>query len=225
MGKGKKAGFGVGAMVGLALCAPVSRGVLFDTVADLMGSESTPQEKTIEEAINTAYGTDMDVRCMGQTALNIRLWPVGSDLKIYGYTVPLLPRIWLDKDVCNKVADFAASQEKELTNGDTVHALGVVAHEAAHHINRTSKESTAECEAIQMIDKISLAMGATPAVAYEMRERLGSMLVKGMEHAAPTSAGPLPPPREYDLVDCYDGGPHDLDPDTPGLFPQTKELK
>ena len=227
MGKGKKAGIGVGTAAALALCAPISRGVALDVVADkVISSEATSQEKVIEDAIHNAYGADMRVRCLGQGAINMRLWPVGKDLNtIYGYAVPLLNNIWMDQDVCNKVTAFAASQEKELTNGDTVHALGVVAHEAAHHVNWTFNEGTAQCEAVQMVDKLSLALGATPAVAHEMRERLGGMILKDMESVAPTSAGQLRPPQEYDLVDCYDGGPHDLDPDTPGFFPQTKEPK
>ena len=98
--------------------------------------------------------------------------------------------------------DRIAYDDARLTSLQVGAAVGTLAHEAMH-VAGIHDEGVADCYAMQLTALTALRLGAQPDYAELMR-------VRNAEHNEKYRSG-----TEYDSPDCYDGGPLDLDPDTP----------
>lgn len=196
-----------GATIGLLGCS--WKGELIE---DAFLHTPTVQESQIGNILLKAYGEKVDIICVPQEELRERMWPVGSSMeRTDGVAARWLSKIWLDTEVCNGIQLFAerpTSQKKDLTEEEQ-HAIRVVAHES-RHIAGTDNEGQADCEAVQVADKLIRALGTgygdsrliNAWIAYEVTDEAGDR------------------PAEYSLASCRRGSPWELNPGDNAMFPK-----
>jgi hypothetical protein len=107
----------------------------------------------------------------------------------------------LSDNVCSQLDRIAYNHERlELLM--TGNAVGTLAHEAVH-VAGIDDEGITDCYAMQLTAATASALGAE-------RENADLLQVKYFEFNRQHKSG-----TEYDSPDCYDGGPLDLNPESP----------
>jgi hypothetical protein len=193
----------------------VGTGAIFlhrDVIPDKFLHQSTAQEQLISDAYGQVLNETVDVLCLPQAEINDRVWPFNSSEpgKVKrAATVPFWRLVWINENICRAVTSFAQKTDKMVVTGIEVDALRALAHEASHLKGNIFSEGRAECEAVQYAEPLARALGSSAATALEVRKQVAQIV-----------GDPLASSKDYEIPEgCVDGGPLDLDPDHPGVFP------
>jgi hypothetical protein len=185
----------------------------YEVLLDYAFHMSSTQEQIIGDAVLRAYGSEATIRCLSREELDNRVWPFGIGMEDKkGAAAPFfLPSlIWLDSSICDNLESFAKLQDKAHLTEEQLRAIRVLAHEY-RHTEGTMSESTAECEAAQTAYRLPQVWGADDATSYN----IGGLVAQLIAQDTTTS-------DEYKVVDCYDGGPNDLNLQ-PAIFPPSQK--
>lgn len=93
-----------------------------------------------------------------------------------------------------------------MVTAEEMNGIDIPVHEGEHVVQQDGSEFATQCRAFQRVVDFVLALDATPAQAHTVQE---AEAVVYFQHR----------PAEYLTRQCYDGGPYDLDPASPGVFP------
>lgn len=104
----------------------------------------------------------------------------------------------LERDACNALRDYLHG-DKNSPDLDQVVAVQVLAHES-YHLAGVRNEAQTECSAIQRLDEVAEALGATPEQARSLAERYYDEIYPRM-------------PSAYQSRDCVDQGVWDVAPE------------
>jgi hypothetical protein len=181
--------------------------------------DPTTQEQAIEHVMEEAYGADIwNVRCLDDDAMAAQRnpfapWPrLDSNFGSVPY-IPtantgmpkfFLPYVRLHQDVCDDASAFMRQPPQKPTDvdNDLLRSLHTIAHEARHR-EQVHNEAQADCEAMQVIHKLAIAMGASGDAAMEVQER--NTRFTGSKKS------------EERLGDCFPRGQYDLKLWTQGI--------
>jgi len=170
---------------------------------------ATAQEATLSQGLHNAFGYHIAVRCITPAAMRERQTiSLESAGKVHGLTVPYIPLSWLLQSECDSISALAADPPQQASQIDSVQiaALHDLVHEASHAEGQLS-ESGAQCEAIQGVAKLAVALGAPPNLNSDITHT--DTLVQ-LEWQVGMSADGTILPLDYDLQNCYQGGPYDM---------------
>lgn len=106
----------------------------------------------------------------------------------------------LERDACNALRDYLHG-DKSSPDLDQVVAVQVLAHES-YHLAGVRSEAQTECSAVQRLDEVAEALGATPDEARSLAERYYAEVYPRM-------------PDAYRSAECKDRGELDASPDDP----------
>jgi hypothetical protein len=106
----------------------------------------------------------------------------------------------LERDACNALRDYLHGA-KSSPDLDQVVAVQVLAHES-YHLAGVRNEAQTECSAVQRLDEVAEALGATPDEARSLAARYYDEIYPKM-------------PTAYQSSDCVDQGEWDVAPDDP----------
>lgn len=106
----------------------------------------------------------------------------------------------LERDACNDLRDYLHG-DKGSPNLDQVIAVQVLTHES-FHLAGIRNEAQTECSAVQRLDVVAEALGASPDQARSLAERYYDEIYPRM-------------PSAYQSRDCVDQGAWDVAPDDP----------
>jgi hypothetical protein len=154
----------------LSVTAAVSFGSHALIFADKVFYDQGRAERVIADALYTAMGIDLDVRCVNDLQMAHRLVSQGRsafDAVTTSGLTPMLPGtpvrynlIWPKHSVCKAVMEFAhaAQAGRFVFDRTQIANLDTVVHEA-EHARGNSDESTVRCKAIQDIGAFAMALG------------------------------------------------------------------
>jgi hypothetical protein len=106
----------------------------------------------------------------------------------------------LERDACNDLRDYLHG-DKSSPDLDQVVAVQVLAHESLH-LAGVRNEAQTECAAVQRVDEVAEALGATPDEARALATRYYDEIYPRM-------------PDAYRSAECRDQGELDASPDNP----------
>ncbi len=202
---------GIGA---LAISAGVWAGPLYGPlVADAALHTPTSQEQVISDGLARAKLGDISVRCLPGSKLQQRLSRVrdlsDKDMRehVKGFAAPYLPQVWLRQDVCSGITEYIHSYPKAATPEQFYQVRSAI-HEA-EHVSGVTSEPEAECRSVQH------AVYAATAMRRARDTSEATKLLK--DNYAWQEQNPKKVWSDYNLRDCYRGGPYDLHLEKQGM--------
>ena len=174
--------------------------------------EGRATENRLSAIASELAGRDVRVECQGAVGAAVDVSTESGSVWFYEDGRPA-DVATLKRDVCAELVAFArghggerfeclegaAACEFDALKG--LHALQTLAHEAWHLAGERS-ESVAECYALQTVELVAKRLGAAQTRAQAAARAVFGELYPRM-------------PSAYRSLDCRDGGPLDLRPDSP----------
>jgi len=203
----------------LAVSASVWIGPLYaPLIGDVVWHTETGQERAISDSLARAKIGDISVRCLARDDLTRRLSRVkdvtDQSLRehVRGFAAPYVPEVWLRQDVCSRITDYINSYPRP-GSPEQFSAVRAAIHET-EHVSGVTSEPEAECRSVQHAISVATAMRrATNTV--DATKLLKDNYVWQQQN--PKKVWP-----DYNLHNCYRGGPYDLhlyEQGVPVVFP------
>lgn len=167
--------------------------------------EAAGADARLTDAARAMLPADVTVWCWNETVWSEAERRLAQEIgekgaEFGGIADPYAYDIHLDGWVCDELAALEpGSDDDELAQAD---ALSIFTHETRHFSSTGSLEAATECAALQRMDEMGAALGASE----EHREKLQRL---AWEELYPTL------PQEYRSAECKAGGVLDREPETP----------